>query len=85
MDTNCASLLAGLFLYSYQAELTLFNLERGRAPNWNHITDIYTIDGFLSLYNPRFGDYVNVIHSNKLELQIRLMSRYQQVLKHESI
>jgi hypothetical protein len=62
MGTNCTSLLADLFLYSYEEDFTqglLKKNEKKLAQSFN-FTFRY-IDDFLSLSNSRFGDIVQRI------------------------
>ena len=60
MATNCAPLLADLFLYSYEADFIqgfLKKYEKNLARSFN-FTFRY-IDDVLSLNNSRFGDFVD--------------------------
>ena len=68
MCTNCALLLADLFLYSYEADFIqelLKQNEKKRARSFN-ITFRY-IDDVFSLNNSRFGDFVDF----PIELEIK--------------
>jgi hypothetical protein len=70
MDTNCAPLLADLFLYLYEADFIqglLKKNERKLARSFN-FTFRY-IDDALSLNNSRFGDCVDRIYPIKLEIK----------------
>ena len=70
MGTNCAPLLAHLFLYSYQADLIqglLKKNEKKLARSFN-FTFRY-IDDVLSLNNSRFGDFVDRIYPIELEIK----------------
>jgi len=70
MGTNCAPLLADLFLYSYEADLIqelLKKNEKELARSFN-FTFRYIDDG-LSLNNYRFGDFVDRIYSIELEIK----------------
>ena len=63
MGTNCAPLLADLFLYSYEADFIQNLLKSGKktiAKNFN-FTYRY-IDDVLSLNTPKFSDYLGVIY-----------------------
>ena len=70
MDTNCAPLLADLFLYSYEADFIhgiLKKNENKLARSFN-FTFRYT-DDVLSLNNSRFGDFVDLIYHIELEIK----------------
>ena len=70
MGTNCAPLLADLFLYSYEAEFIqglLKKNDKKLAQSFN-FTFRY-IDDVLSLNNSKFGDYVDRIYPNELEIK----------------
>ena len=61
MGTNCAPLLADLFLYSYEADFIqgfLKKNEKKLARSFN-FTFRY-IDNVLSLNSSRFGDFVEI-------------------------
>ena len=66
MGTNCAPLLADLFLYSYEAEFIQMLLNRGEK-RFN-FTYRY-IDDVLSLNNPKFSEYLHHIYSDELEIK----------------
>jgi hypothetical protein len=68
MGTNCAPLLAKLFLYSYEADFIqglLKKSEKKLARSFN-FTFRY-IDDVLSLNNSRFGDFVDRIYPIELD------------------
>ena len=70
MGTNCAPLLADLFLYSYEADFIqelLKKNEKKLARSFN-FTFRY-IDDVLSLNNSRFGDFVDRIYPIELEVK----------------
>jgi hypothetical protein len=70
MCTNCAPLLADLFLYSYEAYFIqglLKTNEMKLARSFNS-TSCY-IDDVLSLHNSRFGDFVDRIYPIGLEIK----------------
>ena len=70
MGTNCAPLLADLFLYSYEANFLQDLLKSNRktvAKNFN-FTYRY-IDDVLSINNPKFCDFLDVIYPNELEIK----------------
>ena len=70
MGTNCAPPLTALFLYSYEADFIqglLKKNEKTLARSFN-ITFRY-IDDVLSLYNSRFGDFVDRIYRIELEIK----------------
>jgi hypothetical protein len=70
MGTNCATLLADLFLYSYEADFIqelLQKHEKSLARSFN-FTFRYIYD-VLSLKNSRFGDFVDRIYPIELEIK----------------
>ena len=70
MGTNCAPLLADLFLHSYEADFIqglLKKIEKKLTRSFN-FTFRY-IDDVLSLNNSRFGDFVDRIYPNELEIK----------------
>jgi hypothetical protein len=70
MGTNCASLLADLFLYSYEADFIqgFLNKNENKLSRSFNFTFRY-IDDVLSLNNSRFGDFVDRIYPIKLEIK----------------
>jgi hypothetical protein len=67
MITNCAPLLADLFLYSYEADFIQGLLKKngnklGQTFNFRYIDDVF------SLNNSRFGDFVDHIYPIELEI-----------------
>ena len=71
MGTNCAPLLADLFLYSYEAEF-IQNLLKDK--NKKHLAKFFNftfryIDDVLSLNNPHFVDYLHLIYPSELEIK----------------
>ena len=70
MGTNCAPLLANLFLYSYEADCIqglLKKIEKKLARSF--IFTFRYIDDVLSLNNSRFGDFVDRIYPIELEIK----------------
>ena len=70
MGTNCAPLLADLFLYSYEAEFVqklLRDNNKKLAVSFNH-TFRY-IDDVLSINNHNFHNYVHLIYPDELEIK----------------
>jgi hypothetical protein len=70
MGTNCAPLLADLFLYSYEAEFVqklLQDHKKKLAVSFNH-TFKY-IDDVLSINNYNFHNYVHLIYPDELEIK----------------
>jgi hypothetical protein len=70
MSTNCAPLLADLFLYSYEANFIhglLKKNEKKLARSFNFT--FHYIDDVLSLNNSRFGDFVDSIYPIELEVK----------------
>ena len=59
MGTNCAPLLADIFLYSYEAEFIQSLLSTGRKQLASRFNFIYRyIDDVLSINNPEFENYL---------------------------
>jgi hypothetical protein len=70
MGTNCASLLADLFLYSYEAEFIqklLHEKKESLAVAFN--STFRYIDDVLSINNNQFHSYVDSIYLNELEIK----------------
>ena len=70
MGTNCAPLLADLFLYSYEADFIqgfLKKTEKKLVRSFN-FTFRY-IDDVLSLNNSRIGDFVDRLYPIELEIK----------------
>ena len=69
MGTNCAPLLADLFLYSYEAEFIQEQLRKGNknlASKFN-LTFRY-IDDVLSINNDAISNYLHIIYPPELEI-----------------
>ena len=78
MGTNCAPLLADLFLYSYEAEFIQTLIKSGKR----HLAKSFCftfryIDDVLSINNPTFGDYINIIY-------IPVRSNHHPLLKYQN-
>ena len=70
MGTNCATLLADLFLYSYEAEFIQGLLKKNETKLTRSFNFTFRyIDDALSLNNSRFGDFVDRIYSIELEIK----------------
>ena len=70
IGTNCAPLLADIFLHSYGVDFIQFLLSAGRkrlAPQFN-FTYRY-IDDVLSINNPDFENYLGQMYSPELEIK----------------
>jgi hypothetical protein len=70
MGTNCAPLLADLFLCAYEVNFLqglLKNKDRKLAQTFN--SRFLYIDAILSPNNSRFGDYLHRIYPNELEVK----------------
>ena len=70
MGTNCAPLLADLFLHSYEADFIadlITKKDRHLARSFN--LSFRYIDDVQSLNNPSFGDYVHRIYPKELEIK----------------
>ena len=70
MGTNCAPLLADLFLYSYEAEFMQSLIKKGerQLAKMFNLTFRY-IDDVLSLNNKHFANYLHEIYPNELEIK----------------
>ena len=70
MGTNCAPLLADLFLYSYEAELIQSLLSTGRKQLASRFNFTYRyIDNVLSINNPEFENYLGQMYPVELEIK----------------
>ena len=70
MGTNCAPLLADLFLYYYEADFIqelLGKKDKKLAISFN--STFHYIDDVISLNNSKFGDYVELIYPIELEIK----------------
>jgi hypothetical protein len=71
MGTNCAPLLADLFLYLYEADLIeglLKKNEKKLARSFHFM--FHYINDVHSLNNSRFGDFIDRIYPIELEIKI---------------
>ena len=70
MGTNCVPLLAGLFLYSYEAEFVqrLLKAEKKHLAQQSNFTYRY-IDDVLSLKNTKFAEYLEFMYPRELEIK----------------
>ena len=70
MGTNCAPLLADLFLYSYEAEFiqSLLSAGRKRLASQFNFTHRY-MDEVLSVNNPDFENYLGQMYPPELEIK----------------
>ena len=70
MGTNCAPLLADLFLYTYEAEFIqdLVNSKKKNLAQSFNLTFRY-IDDVLSLSNSKFEDFLHLIYPSELEIK----------------
>ena len=70
MGTNCAPLLADLFLYTYEADFIQSLKVRGTKNTARSFCFTFRyIDDVLSLNNSRFGDYLDFIYPEELEIK----------------
>jgi hypothetical protein len=70
MGTNCAPLLADLFLYSYEAEFSQKLLHEKIKPLAVAFNSTFKyIDDVLSINNDRFHSYVDSIYPSELEIK----------------
>ena len=65
MGTNCAPLLANIFLYSYEEEFIQSLLSTRKK---QHLTYRY-IDDVLSINNPEFKKYLDQMYSAEIEIK----------------
>ena len=77
MGTNCAPLLADLFLYSYEADFiqSLLQRKEKKLAQCFGFTFRY-IDDVLSLNNSKFGDYVSI----PLNLKSKILQKQKGLL-----
>ena len=70
MGTNCAPLLADIFLYSYKAEFIQCLLSTGKKRLASKFKFIYRyIDDVLSINNPDVENYLGQMYSAELEIK----------------
>ena len=70
MGTNCAPLLADIFLCSYEAEFIQSLLSTGRKQLASQFNFTYrNIDDVLSINNPDFEKYLSQMYPPKLEIK----------------
>ena len=70
MGTNCAPLLADIFLYSYEAEFIQSLLSAGKKQLASQFNFTYRyIDDVLSINNPEFQNYLGQMYPAELEIK----------------
>ena len=70
MGTNCAPLLADIFLYSYEAEFITSLLSTGKKKLSSQFNFTYRyIDDVLSINNPDFDKYLGQMYPAELEIK----------------
>ena len=70
MGTNCAPLLADIFLYSYEAEFIQSLLSTGRKQLAYRFNFTYRyIEDVLSINNPEFKNYLGQMYPVELEIK----------------
>ena len=70
MGTNCAPLLADIFLYSYQADFIQSLLSTGQKHLASRFNLTYRyIDDVLSINNPEFENYLGEMYPAELEIK----------------
>ena len=70
MGTNCAPLLADIFLYSYEAEFIQSLLSVGKRRLASQFNFTYrNIDDVLSINNPDFENYLGQMYPPELEIK----------------
>ena len=72
MGTNCAPLIADLFLFCYERDF-MKKLQNGTVQNSDKLISIFNdnsryIDDILTIDNPQFLDYVDLIYPQELKL-----------------
>lgn len=70
MGTNCAPLIADLFLYCYESQ---FMAKLQQDPNKHHLIETFNhtyryLDDILALNNPTFSNFINDIYPKELTL-----------------
>ena len=72
IGTNCAPLLADIFLYSYEAEFIQSLLSAGKKRLASQFNFTYRyIDDVLSINNPDFENYLGQMYPPELEIKTR--------------
>ena len=70
MGTNCAPLLADIFLYSYEAEFIQSLLSTGKKKLESQFNFTYRyIDDVLSINNPDFENYLGQMYPAELKIK----------------
>ena len=70
MDTNCAPLLADLFLYSYESEFLQKLVKDKKIHEARAFNSTYMyIDDVLSINNSRFAEFLPLIYPPELEVK----------------
>ena len=70
MGTNCAPLLADIFLYSYEADFIQSLLSAGKKHLASRFNLTYRyIDDVLSINNPEFENYLGQMYPAELEIK----------------
>ena len=69
MGTNCAPLLADIFLYSYEAEFIQSLLSTGKKLAYQFNFTYRYIDDVLSIKNPDFENYLGQMYPAELEIK----------------
>ena len=70
MDTNCALLVADIFLYSYGADFIQSLLSTGKKQLASRFNLTYRyIDDALSINNPEFDNYLGQMYPAELEIK----------------
>ena len=81
MGTNCAPLLADIFLYSYEAEFIQSLLSTGRKRLASQFNFTYRyIDDFLSINNHDFENYLGQMYHLNLRSKTRQRASYLDLL-----
>ena len=69
MGTNCAPLLADLFLYSCESEFLDNMIKGGRRKLARSFNLCYQLDDLIVFNNKKFGDYVKEIYPSQLTVE----------------
>ena len=78
IGTNCAPLVADVFLYSYEADFVQ-HLQKSKFKKQKtslNVTFRYK-DYVLSLNNPKFNDYIDVIYHIRRKLRLMTLQMLQ--------
>ena len=78
MGTNCAPLVADLFLYCYMYERDF--MDSLKHDNQADVIEVFNSTSSLNIDNPYFGGMVNQIYPSELQLNKANTTRYRSPL-----